>query len=410
MDSITQAALGAAVGKAVLGEKMGNRAILVGAIAGTIPDLDVLSRLFTNHHIYGLVYHRGISHSIFFTLVAPPLLAWLSLLYYKKELHQELKVQQGLAGFWGVLYSLLFAGLVAGTIYTHSLVLGGLALATLFGGVKLFKTLRNSVALRCEKTYDPSYMRWTLMYVLAFGTHWFIDSCTAYGTQIFEPFSSTRVAFNNISIVDPLYTVPLLIGLIGAYCAQRAVVSRRWNYWGLAVSSLYMAITFGIKAHVDAIVERSLAEQGIVYETYITYPIFSNTILWQTTIQSADTYYYGMYSLFDSEPKVEFIKLPRNHALIEPYKDHPYVKILLWFSGGYYNLTEEANGDLTFNNLRFGVLSVPEDSSVPLKDRYVFRFTITKKDGKVDVLQDRDMDRLDLIEVLQATSERLQGH
>jgi uncharacterized membrane protein len=42
MDSITQATLGAAVGQAVLGKKIGNKAAILGAIGGTIPDLDVV--------------------------------------------------------------------------------------------------------------------------------------------------------------------------------------------------------------------------------------------------------------------------------------------------------------------------------------------------------------------------------
>ena len=45
MDSVTQIVLGAAVGQAVLGSKVGNKALLYGAVAGTIPDLDVISRL-----------------------------------------------------------------------------------------------------------------------------------------------------------------------------------------------------------------------------------------------------------------------------------------------------------------------------------------------------------------------------
>ena len=44
MDSLTQIVLGAAVGEFVLGRKVGNKAILWGAVAGTIPDLDVLSK------------------------------------------------------------------------------------------------------------------------------------------------------------------------------------------------------------------------------------------------------------------------------------------------------------------------------------------------------------------------------
>ena len=46
MDSLTQIALGAAVGEAVLGKKVGNKAVLWGAVAGTIPDLDVIPGSF----------------------------------------------------------------------------------------------------------------------------------------------------------------------------------------------------------------------------------------------------------------------------------------------------------------------------------------------------------------------------
>ena len=63
MDSLTQIVLGAAVGEAVLGRKIGNKAILWGAIAGTIPDLDVLSKLFVDD-VTANEWHRGFSHSI----------------------------------------------------------------------------------------------------------------------------------------------------------------------------------------------------------------------------------------------------------------------------------------------------------------------------------------------------------
>lgn len=109
MDSITQATLGAAIGHAVLGKKMGNKAIIIGAFAGTIPDLDVISRVFTEHDVYSLVYHRGISHSIFFTLVASPIFAWLSLRYYKSGLHQ--KKEFSLFGeYFGHYFILSFLG------------------------------------------------------------------------------------------------------------------------------------------------------------------------------------------------------------------------------------------------------------------------------------------------------------
>ena len=68
MDSLTQIVLGAAVGEAALGKRVGNSAMIWGAIAGTIPDMDVLSNLFMSP-IDALAFHRGISHSIVFNIL-----------------------------------------------------------------------------------------------------------------------------------------------------------------------------------------------------------------------------------------------------------------------------------------------------------------------------------------------------
>ncbi len=76
MDSLTQIVLGAAVGEAVLGKKVGNKAMLYGAIAGTIPDLDVLANLFTDT-ITAIEIHRGFTHSIFFSVVFAPIFGWM---------------------------------------------------------------------------------------------------------------------------------------------------------------------------------------------------------------------------------------------------------------------------------------------------------------------------------------------
>ncbi|MBL7985752.1 MAG: metal-dependent hydrolase, partial [Flavobacteriales bacterium] len=74
MDSLTQIVLGAAAGEVVLGRKIGNKAILWGAIAGTIPDLDVLARSLYDP-LRANELHRGITHSLFFSMVMAPILA-----------------------------------------------------------------------------------------------------------------------------------------------------------------------------------------------------------------------------------------------------------------------------------------------------------------------------------------------
>ena len=76
MDSLSQIVLGAAVGEVVLGKKAGNKAMLYGAIAGTIPDLDVLARQFTDTTM-ALDIHRGFTHSVVFSVLFAPLFGWL---------------------------------------------------------------------------------------------------------------------------------------------------------------------------------------------------------------------------------------------------------------------------------------------------------------------------------------------
>ena len=76
MDSLTQIVLGASVAEAALGKKIGNKAIVLGAIAGTIPDLDIITRFFVDD-LTASVMHRGFSHSLIFPFVVAPILAWI---------------------------------------------------------------------------------------------------------------------------------------------------------------------------------------------------------------------------------------------------------------------------------------------------------------------------------------------
>ena len=76
MDSLTQIVLGAAVGEVVLGKKVGNKAMLYGAIAGTIPDLDIFASYFTDT-VTALSIHRGFTHSLIFSALFAPIFGWL---------------------------------------------------------------------------------------------------------------------------------------------------------------------------------------------------------------------------------------------------------------------------------------------------------------------------------------------
>jgi len=75
MDTLTQMILGASVGAVVMGKSHGRKAALVGAICGTLPDLDVF--IPYDNAVEKFTYHRGFSHSILFCILMTPVLAWL---------------------------------------------------------------------------------------------------------------------------------------------------------------------------------------------------------------------------------------------------------------------------------------------------------------------------------------------
>src|SRR5690606_26796712 len=100
MDSLTQIVLGAAIGEKTLGKKLGNRALLYGAIAGTIPDLDVYFGKFYDP-ITAIEIHRGFSHSILFFVLLSPVLGWI---LSKIEKKNEVSFKQAtIFWFFGLL-------------------------------------------------------------------------------------------------------------------------------------------------------------------------------------------------------------------------------------------------------------------------------------------------------------------
>lgn len=133
MDSLTQIVLGAAVGEAVLGKKVGNKAMLYGAIAGTIPDLDTFVGMFTDP-VTAVEIHRGFSHSIAFALLAAPLFGYLISTYEKQA-------------SWKQWSWLLFWGLV-----THPILD-----AFTTWGTQLFWPLENRLEFKTIFVIDPLY-------------------------------------------------------------------------------------------------------------------------------------------------------------------------------------------------------------------------------------------------------------
>lgn len=300
MDSITQAVLGAAVGEAVLGKKIGNKAPLWGIIGGTLPDLDVLLNPFLSD-VESLVMHRTFTHSIFILTLFTPIIAYFVFAFYKKRTSD-----QPYAGF----------------------------------------------------------IQWCYLFFMVFLTHILLDAFTNYGTMILYPFYDHRFAWNTIFVIDPLYTLPLVISVLMIFYKKRVNARRFWNRVGLILSTGYLMFTCFNKLYIDnKVVKTSLSRQGINYESFMTVPTPFNNILWSVIVKSKEGFHTGYYSLLDGKAEVSFNYFDQNKDDLNSFiKRNDQVaheiKKLKTFSKGYYVVeSDPGNEELIFNDIRFGNIS-----------------------------------------------------
>ena len=230
MDSITQIVLGAAVGEVVMGKKLGNRAMVWGAIAGTIPDLDVLAN-FVVDDITALAFHRAISHSFFFAITAPALLAYLTAAFYQSGSHQSKAFKISASTVWVAALGALLFGINYIPYSSSGKINYVVLISTIVGMLGFLLIISIRYLGRRLEAVDLSWRDWYWLFFWSIFTHPLLDSCTTYGTQLFQPFSDYRVAFNNISVADPFYTVPFLVCLLIARMLTRGTKARYWVNW-----------------------------------------------------------------------------------------------------------------------------------------------------------------------------------
>lgn len=333
MDSLTQIVLGASVGEAVLGKKVGNKAVVYGAIAGTIPDLDVLARNFVDT-VTATEWHRGFSHSIFFAFLFAPLFGWL--------------------------------------IY------------------------------KIERKNGATFMDWTRLMFWGLVTHPLLDAFTTWGTQLFWPFD-LRLAFQNIFVIDPLYTLPFLVCLILVMRQKRSSPRRKiYNETGLFISCSYLLLSLLLKGLAHRKFVDTLDAQGIGFEKINTRPTPFNTLLWTANIDVGDVYLIGNYSFFDSKI-IDFTAYPKNRQLLRSLKKEDKIKRLAKISEGWYTITEK-DGTLYFNDLRFGLISLEPDET-----RFAFSYKLIETDDGLKVQETEKFQR-DAKKLFSALWKRMWGN
>ena len=278
MDPLSQACLGASLSQSVAQDKTTQRsAMAIGALSGMAPDLDVLIRS-TEDPLLFLEFHRQFTHSLFFI----PFGALLCALFFYAFFQMK-----GSSGEW----------------------------------------------VKAKLTFSQIY----IFSFLGFATHGLLDACTSYGTQLFWPFSNERIAWNTVSIIDPLFTLPVITFVLLAVFKK----SRRYARMGFAYAVIYLSLGLVQYNRAEQALFTLAAERGHVVERSSVKPSFANRHLWKMMYESNGRYYVDAVKLLlnreyitgDSIQKLDmkrdFPWLPKES---QQAKD---VERFRWFSDGY---------------------------------------------------------------------------
>jgi len=220
--------------------------------------------------------------------------------------------------------------------------------------------------------------RWWMAMVLALVTHPLLDAFTVYGTQLLWPLSFSPAMWASIWIVDPAYTLPLLIGCIVAASSANARKARCWLAVGLCLSSAYLLWSLAAKAVVERDAHQALAALGLADAPHFSVPLPLSTLLWRVVVMTEDGYLIGDRSLLSDKGSMQFTHYPSDTKALRAAADIPAVQELTWFNRGFMRARVE-NGELVLSDLRMG-----------MEPNYNFNFVVARwQDGHWQAIHPR---------------------
>ena len=217
--------------------------------------------------------------------------------------------------------------------FTHSLFF--IPFGSLIVALLIFQLVKNS--MRFRTVYFAS--------LLGYATHGLLDACTSYGTQLFWPFSNERVTWNNISIVDPLFTIPVLIFTGIAIKTKRKVFS----FFSIAWIVFYLSLGFVQYERALTVANELAKQRGHNPERLTLKPSFGNLILWKSIYQHNETFYVdairtAQSSIWCSGESIRVFDyqyhLPNLNKESQQKKD---IERFRWFSQDYLGYDRERN-------------------------------------------------------------------
>jgi inner membrane protein len=192
---------------------------------------------------------------------------------------------------------------------------------------------------------------------LALGTHVLIDVFTVYGTQIAWPFSSYPYSLDNLFIVDPVFTLPLLVAAIWGcfldFPKWKKGRGLKVTAVAVAISSLYAGLSLGARAAMKANFEADLARRGLKWERTMTAPAPMGILLWRCVVEREGDFWVGYRSLFDGERAVTWTIYQKEAGTLEKWTRRPEVAEVRRFSKDWCLARQTADG-VWLMDLRFG--------------------------------------------------------
>ena len=188
------------------------------------------------------------------------------------------------------------------------------------------------------RRWHLSYWQTLLWCVVGFATHGLLDGCTSYGTQLLWPLTDHRFAWDIISIIDPLVTLPMLLAIVLA--ARRK--SRRYVYLGLLWMVAYFSLAFVQHERAIEFGLQQAEARGHEVLSLEAKPSFANILVWKVIYQTADVYYVDAVKVGWSEPvywpgeSVAKLDIARDFPWLEADSQQAKdIERFRWFSGGY---------------------------------------------------------------------------
>ena len=212
------------------------------------------------------------------------------------------------------------------------------------------------------------FWRWLLAIELALLTHPILDAFTIYGTQLWWPSTSAPIAIGSIFIIDPLYTLPLLIGAAWVFFKPAEKFSTRLLSGALLLSSSYLAWSVLAQSHIERTLAPAIRSAFGADAKTLVVPTPLNTLLWRVLVVRANgDYAEGYYSLLNPSVQVRWQHYSGHGELLEALAQNPNLQRLQWFTHGFL-AAEQIGSQVVIKDLRMGA-----------QEAYVFRFVLAER-------------------------------